>query len=449
MATLEAPPIPVRLHEGPFVNEPMLDFTRDENARRMRAGIEKVRGQLGHEYDLIIGGERIKTADKIRSINPAKPSQLVGLHQKAGKEHVEPAMRAALQAFSTWSRTSVEERASFVFRVGDLMRERKFEFMAWLVFEVSKNWGEADADISETIDFCEFYAREALRFAKAKTPVQLPGERDSLHYIPLGVGAVIPPWNFPCAIMAGMTLASIVCGNTVILKPSSDSPTIAAKFAEILEEAGMPEGVVNFCPGSGASFGDAVVAHPKTRYIAFTGSREVGLRINKVAAEVVPGQIWIKRTILEMGGKDAMLIDADADLDNAVEGVAAAAFGFQGQKCSACSRAIIDERIYDKFLEKLKARVEKIKVGDPAENAYMGAVINEGSMKTILDYIEVGKREGRLITGGKPASNAGEGYFIEPTVIADIAPKSKLEQEEIFGPVLAVIKARNFDHALE
>ena len=281
MATLEAPPIPVRLHQGPFVNEPMLDFTRDENARKMRAGIEKVRGQLGHEYDLIIGGERVKTADKIRSINPSKPSQLVGLHQKAGKEHVEPAMQAALKAFESWRKTSVEERASLVFRVGDLMRERKFEFMAWLVFEVSKNWGEADADISETIDFCEFYAREALRFAKATTPVQLPGEHDSLHYIPLGVGAVIPPWNFPCAIMAGMTLASIACGNTVILKPSSDSPTIAAKFVELLEEAGMPDGVVNFCPGAGASFGNAVVAHPKTRYIAFTGSREVGLDIHK------------------------------------------------------------------------------------------------------------------------------------------------------------------------
>jgi 1-pyrroline-5-carboxylate dehydrogenase len=449
MATLEAPPIPVRLHEGPFVNEPMLDFTRDENARKMRAGIEKVRGQLGHEYDLIIGGERVKTADKIRSINPSKPSQLVGLHQKAGKEHVEPAMQAALKAFESWKRTSVEERASLVFRVGDLMRERKFEFMAWLVFEVSKNWGEADADISETIDFCEFYAREALRFAKATTPVQLPGERDSLYYIPLGVGAVIPPWNFPCAIMAGMTLASIVCGNTVILKPSSDSPTIAAKFVELLEEAGIPDGVVNFCPGAGASFGNAVVAHPKTRYIAFTGSREVGLDINKSAATQASGQIWIKRTILEMGGKDGIIIDADADIDSAVEGVAQAAFGFQGQKCSACSRAIVDERIYDTFLEKLKARVERIQVGDPAENANMAAVINEGSMKTILEYIEQGKKDGRLITGGVRDTAAGEGYFIRPTVIADIAPGSKLEQEEIFGPVLAVIKSRNYDHALE
>lgn len=343
----------------------------------------------------------------------------------------------------------MEERASLVFRVGDLMRERKFEFMAWLVFEVSKNWGEADADISETIDFCEFYAREALRFAKATTPVQLPGERDSLYYIPLGVGAVIPPWNFPCAIMAGMTLASIVCGNTVILKPSSDSPTIAAKFVELLEEAGIPDGVVNFCPGAGASFGNAVVAHPKTRYIAFTGSREVGLDINKSAATQASGQIWIKRTILEMGGKDGIIIDADADIDSAVEGVAQAAFGFQGQKCSACSRAIVDERIYDTFLEKLKARVERIQVGDPAENANMAAVINEGSMKTILEYIEQGKKDGRLVTGGVRDTAAGEGYFIRPTVIADIAPGSKLEQEEIFGPVLAVIKSRNYDHALE
>jgi 1-pyrroline-5-carboxylate dehydrogenase len=278
--------------------------------------------------------------------------------------------------------------------------------------------------------------------------VQLPGEHDQFFYIPLGVGAVIPPWNFPCAIMAGMTLASIVCGNTVILKPSSDSPTIAAKFVEFLEEAGIPEGVVNFCPGAGGSFGDAVVAHPKTRYIAFTGSREVGLRINKVAADVAAGQIWIKRTILEMGGKDATIVDADADLDAAVEGVATAAFAFQGQKCSACSRAIIDERIYDKFLERLKARVERIQMGDPVENAYMGAVINEGSMKSILSYIESGKRDGRVITGGERATDAGEGYFIKPTVIADIQPGSKLEQEEIFGPVLVVIKARSFEHAL-
>jgi len=448
MATLEAPVQPkIRLHENPFTGEPLTDFSNEDNARKMRAAIEKVRGQLGREYDLIIGGNRIKTADKIKSLNPAKPSQVVGIHQKAGKEHVEPAMHAALRAFDYWKNISIEERASLLFRVADMLRERKFEFGAWMIFEVSKNWAEADADVAETIDFCEYYAREALRLSKVKTDIQLPGERDSLHYIPLGVGAVIPPWNFPCAIMAGMTVASVAAGNAVVLKPSSDSPTIAAKFVELLEEAGIPEGVVNFCPGSGATFGNAVVAHPKTRYIAFTGSREVGLDINKRAADVVPGQIWIKRTVLEMGGKDAIIVDADADFDAAVEGVALAAFGFQGQKCSACSRAIIDERIYDKFLDALKARVEKITVGDPAENPNMGAVINEGSMKSILEYIEYGKKDGRLITGGGRAP--GEGYFLQPTVIADIQPKSKLEQEEIFGPVLAVIKSKNYDHALE
>src|SRR5690242_14011414 len=451
MATLEAPVRPARAstHSGPFVTEPFFDFRNEENARRMRAAIAKVRGQLGREYDLIIGGKRAKTNDKIKSLNPAKPSQVVGIHQKAGKEHVEPAMQAALAAFAKWSQVSVEERAALLFRVGDMLRERKFEFCAWLTFEVSKNWAEADGDVSETIDFCEFYGREALRLAKAETPVQLPGEHDRLLYIALGVGAVIPPWNFPSAIMAGMTLASIVSGNTVILKPSSDSPTIAAKFVELLEEAGMPEGVVNFCPGAGASFGDSVVAHPKTRYIAFTGSREVGLRINKVAAEKPEGQVWIKRTILEMGGKDAIIVDADADMDSAVEGVAAAAFGFQGQKCSACSRAIIDERIYDKFLEKLKARVEKITIGDPAENTGMGAVINEGSMQDIMAYIEQGKKDGRLLTGGERETKAGEGYYIQPTVFADIPPGSKLEQEEIFGPVLVVMKAKNYEHALE
>src|ERR1700691_714159 len=295
MATLEAPVQPrTSSHQGRCINEPFFDFRHEDNARKMRAAIERVRGQLGRECDLIIGGQRVKTTDKIKSLNPSRPSQIVGIHQKAANEHVEPAMAAALKAFTRWSRTSMEERAALLFRVGDLLRERKMDYMAWLVFEVSKNWGEADADISETIDFCEFYAREALRLSKAETPVQMPGEHDSLTYIPLGVGAVIPPWNFPCAIMAGLVVASIVSGNTVILKPSSDSPTIAAKFVELLEQAGMPEGVVNFCPGAGASFGDAVVAHPKTRYIAFTGSREVGLHINKVAATQAPGQVWIK-----------------------------------------------------------------------------------------------------------------------------------------------------------
>ncbi|HUK87035.1 MAG TPA: L-glutamate gamma-semialdehyde dehydrogenase [Terriglobales bacterium] len=448
MATLEAP-TRVALPQGAFRNEPATDFSKEENARRMRDAIAKVRSQLGREYDLVIGGKRVKTEAKIKSINPAKPSETVGLHQKAGREHAEPAIQAALAAFERWKRVSVEERASLVYRAGQILRERKHEFAAWMIFEVGKNWAEADADIGETIDFCDFYAREALRLAKAEPPIQLPGERDHLWYIPLGVGAVIPPWNFPSAIMAGMTLASIVTGNTVILKPSSDSPTIAAKFFEVLEECGLPEGVVNFCPGAGASFGNSLVEHPHLRFIAFTGSREVGLDINQRAALHQKGQIWIKRVVLEMGGKDAIIVDADANLDAAVEGVAASAFGFQGQKCSACSRAIVDEKIYDLFLERLKQRVAKITVGDPIENPGMGPVVNEAAMKSILEYIEIGKKEGRLITGGGRDTRAGDGFFLQPTVIADVPPKARLEQEEIFGPVLAVIKARNFDHALE
>jgi 1-pyrroline-5-carboxylate dehydrogenase len=281
----------------------------------MREALVKVKAELGREYDMVIGDQLIKTTEKIKSLNPARPSEVVGVFQSAGREHVEPAIQAAAKAFESWKRTSVEERAALVHAVACILRERKFEFAAWMVYEVGKNWAEADADIAETIDFAEFYCREALRLARSETPVQLPGERDTLMYIPLGVAAVIPPWNFPCAIMAGMTMAAIVCGNTVVLKPSHDSPAIAAKFFEALQEAGMPDGVVNFCPGSGSSFGAGLVEHPQTRFVAFTGSKEVGLDINQRAATHRPGQKWIKRTILEMGGKDSIIVDADANLD--------------------------------------------------------------------------------------------------------------------------------------
>jgi 1-pyrroline-5-carboxylate dehydrogenase len=433
----------------PFSNEPLVNFREEANARAMRAAIAKVRGELGREYDLVIGGRRVRTEGKILSLNPARPAEIAGVHQKAGAEHVEPAMQAALQAFESWKNVPAEERAALVFRVADILRRRKFEFNAWLVLEVGKNWDEAEADTCEAIDFCDLYAHTALRLAEAQPVVQLPGEKDLLRYIALGVGAVIAPWNFPLAILCGMTVASIVCGNAVILKPSSDSPTIAAKLFEALEEAGLPPGVANFCPGSGATFGHGIVEHPKTRFIAFTGSRDVGLDINLRAAKTPPGQIWIKRTILEMGGKDSIIVAADADLDAAVEGVAVSAFGFQGQKCSACSRAIVDRNIYDSFVEKLRERVAKIQIGKPEENVYMGPVINAGAMQSILSYIEVGEREGRLISGGKfCAVSSEDGYFVEPTVIADLAPSSRLAQEEIFGPVLAVIPAQDFDNAL-
>jgi len=450
MATVSLPTeIHPRTPQGGFRNEPFTDFKAPENIRKMKEALELVGQHLGREYPLIIGGHRIKTAGKIHSLNPARPSQVVGLHGKAGGEHAEQAMQAALRAFELWSRSSVRERTSLLLGAAEIIRQRKFEFCAWLTYEVGKNWAEADADVGETIDFLEFYAREALRLSQAKTPIQLPGERNELLYIPLGVGAVIPPWNFPFAIMAGMTAASIVTGNTVILKPSSDSPTISAKFVEVLEEAGMPGGVVNFCPGSGASFGNAIVEHPKTRFIAFTGSKAVGLEIHERAAKTQPGQIWIKRTILEMGGKDSIVVCADTDVDVAADGVVASAFGFSGQKCSACSRVIVEASIYEAFVEKVGERVAKLTVGDPVENPNLGPVVNKAAMESILGYIETGKKEGRLVAGGHAVETKAGGYFIEPTVFADIAPDAVIAQEEIFGPVLAAIKVADFKEGLK
>ena len=439
----------MRSPQGEFKNEPPGNFKLPENGRRMQAALESVASQLGREYDLIVGGRRLKTQGKICSINPARPAQIVGIHQKAGTEHAEQAMEAALAAFESWSRTTAVTRASLLLNAAGIIRQRHFEFCAWLTYEVGKNWAEADADVGETIDFLEFYAREALRLAAATTPIQFPGERCELHYIPLGVGAVIPPWNFPFAIMAGMTAASIVTGNTVILKPSSDAPTIAAKFIEVLEEAGMPPGVVNFCPGSGTAFGNAIVEHPKTRFIAFTGSKKVGLEIHERAAKTKSDQIWIKRTILEMGGKDSILVCADADLDAAIEGVVASAFGFSGQKCSACSRAIVEAPVYEAFIERLRERVAKLTVGDPAENSNLGPVINKGALESMVRYIEIGKKEGRLIAGGHALATESGGYHLEPTVFEDVAPDSVLAQEEIFGPVLAVIKVADFEEGLK
>ncbi len=432
-----------------FRNEPFTDFTKEENASLMRDAIQKVQSQLGREYPLVIGGERINTGDFLESINPANRTQVVGRFNKATKELASRAVEEAAKAFETWKNTPAAERAALLFRVAAIMRERKHELSAWMIHEVAKTWPEADGDTAEAIDFCEFYGREMLRYASDQPLTQIPGEQNKLEYIPLGVGAVIPPWNFPLAIMAGMTVASVVTGNTVVLKPSSDAPTIAFKFFEILEEAGLPPGVVNFMTGSGAEVGDVVVDHPKTRYIAFTGSKEVGLRINERAAKVHEGQLWIKRVVAEMGGKDAIIVADDADLEEAATGVVQSAFGFQGQKCSACSRAIIDARVYDTMLEKIVDRTAKLKLADPTDpTTNMSAVINEKAFKSINSYIEKGKSEGgRVLVGG--GSDGEQGFFIEPTVIADVKPGATIEQEEIFGPVLAVIKAENYDDALK
>jgi 1-pyrroline-5-carboxylate dehydrogenase len=431
-----------------FVNEPYLDFNKHENAAAARHAWHQVRDEMGKEYDLLIAGERRKSPAKLESLNPSKAGEIVGVHQKGSEQDARDAVEAAYAYFPTWSDVPVHERADYLVRIAAVIRQRKLEFDAWLVLEAGKTWAEAEADVSEAIDFCEYYARRARKLANPEPLVQLSGERDEMVYLPLGVGVVIPPWNFPLAILVGMTTAALVTGNTVVIKPSSETPTIAAKFAEAMLEADVPARAFSLLTGSGAAIGDTIVSHPKTRFVSFTGSREVGLHINELAAKTPKGQIWIKRVIAEMGGKDAIVVDRDTDIDQAVTGVVYSAFGYQGQKCSACSRAIVDSAIYDEFLTKLKTKVEALTIGpsDHLEN-YLGPVISARARDTILSYIETGKAEGRLICGGGPAE--GDGYFINPTVIADIDSKARIFQEEIFGPVLAVTKAKDFDHALE
>ena len=434
---------------GEFTNEAFVDFTNPDIAARMEKALRKVSGELGRDYPLIVGGEKITTDDKINSIDPSNPDQLVGKSSKATREIAEKAIAVASEAFDKWRFVPAAERAEYLFKAAKIIRDNKYEFSAWMCYEVGKTWAEADADVAETIDFLEFYGREAIRYAQDQPLTKLAGENNVLEYIPLGVGTVIPPWNFPFAIMAGMTTAALVAGNTVLLKPSSDAPVIAAKFMDVLEQVGLPAGVVNYIPGSGADVGDYIVQHPQTRFIAFTGSVDVGVRINQEAAVIREGQIWIKRAVLEMGGKDSIVVDSDCNVDDAVKNVLGSAFGYQGQKCSACSRAIIHEDVYDEFVEKLLPQVNAIKQGAPYEAAdnYMGPVVNEAACESILGYIETGKTEGELHTGGMRAS--GRGYFIQPTVFGDVAPDATISLEEIFGPVLALIKAKSFEHCLE
>lgn len=431
----------------PFRNEPIRDFADPADRRSLEAALARLREDLGRRYPLVIGGRRLAASGTIASINPARPSEIVGVVDEASLAHVSEALDVATAAFARWSKTAARERADLLFRAAERIRATKDDWNAVLVLEVGKPWIEADADTAEAIDFLEFYAREALRYATPPALTPIAGEKNRLVYLPLGVGVVIPPWNFAFAIMAGMTSAAIVTGNTVILKPSSDSAVIAARFVDLLHEVGLPPGVLNFVPGDGATVGEALVADPRTRFISFTGSKGVGLRINELAAKTPPGQRWIKRVVAEMGGKDGIVVADDADLDAAVAGVVASAYGFSGQKCSACSRAIVDASVYDAFLAKLVPAVRAVRVADPTvDGTAMGPVINEKALQKMLGYVEIGKGEGRVLTGGRRVD--GEGYFLEPTVIADVAPDARVAQEEIFGPVLAVIRARDFDHAL-
>src|SRR5881227_184754 len=430
----------------PFKNEDFTDFSKPENRQAQMAALEQVKSELGQTHPLVIGGKHVTNDATFASVDPSLPDQVIGYFSRATVEQANEAVQAAATAFESWKRVPAEERAGYLFAAADLLKERRFYFNAWMIYEVGKSWAEADGDTAEAIDFMEFYAREMIRLADDQPLVRIEGEDNQLVYIPLGVGAVIPPWNFPGAIMVGMTSAAFVTGNTVVLKPASTSPAIAFQFMRILEDVGLPAGVVNFLTGSGSTIGDALIEHPQVRFIAFTGSRDVGLRINELAAKPRKGQKWIKRTILEMGGKDAVVVDETADLDAAATGIVVSAFGFQGQKCSAGSRAIIVENVYDQVLQKVIEKTKNLTMGDVTQpETYMGPVVDENAMKKISGYIEVGKGEGRLVTGG---GQHGPGYFIEPTVIADVDPQARIAQEEIFGPVLAVIRAQDFDDAL-
>ncbi|KAA0546353.1 L-glutamate gamma-semialdehyde dehydrogenase [Bacillus sp. BGMRC 2118] len=432
----------------PYKHEPFTDFSVEANKKAFEAGLATVESYLGQDYDLIIGGERISTEGKIVSVNPANHKQVIGTVSKATQELAEKAMQVADETFKTWRKVKPEVRADILFKSAAIIRRRKHEFSAILVKEAGKSWMEADVECAEAIDFLEYYGRQMLKLKDGIPVESRPIEYNRFNYIPLGVGVIISPWNFPFAIMAGMTTAALVSGNTVLLKPASTTPVVAAKFMEVLEEAGLPAGVVNFIPGSGAEVGDYLVDHPRTRFISFTGSRDVGLRIYERASKLSEGQIWLKRVIAEMGGKDTIVVDKEADLELAAKSIVTSAFGFSGQKCSACSRAVIHEDVYDQVLARAVELTNELTIGDSSVyGTYMGPVNDQAAFDKVMSYVEIGKQEGKLMTGGE--GDDSNGWFVKPTIFADVAEDARLMKEEIFGPVVAFSKARDFDHAIE
>ncbi|HZI66822.1 MAG TPA: L-glutamate gamma-semialdehyde dehydrogenase [Thermoanaerobaculia bacterium] len=430
-----------------FRNEPLTDFSLEANRGAFQAALARVEARLPIEGKNRIGGKEVGASKHFESVNPCDRKQVIGRFPQGTKDDAERAVEAAAAAFPAWSRVPPEERSALLLRISAIFRKRKHEFSAMMVLEEAKSWAEADADTAEAIDFCEFYAREMERLAQPQPLTPYPGEKNDLEFIPLGVCAVIPPWNFPLAILCGMATAALVTGNTVVLKPSSDAAAIATMFLEACEEAGIPDGALNFVTGPGSTVGNVLVEHPKTRMIAFTGSRDVGLQISEKAGRVAPGQIWIKRAILEMGGKDFILVDETADIDEAANGVVAAAFGFQGQKCSACSRLIVHEKVHDELLAKIVAKTKTLTVGDvrDPDNA-VGAVINAGAQKRILEYVELGRKEGRIVAGGEAGPE--DGFFVMPTIVDGVKRDARLAREEIFGPVLAVLTVKDFDEGI-
>ncbi len=430
-----------------FRNEPFLDFSLAENRDKMTEAFQKVRRQFNKKYSLLIGGKEILTEKETLSVNPAKPSEVVGRISSAGRAEAEQAIAEARKALSEWKKKLPSERAAYLFRAADEMKKKRFELAALEVLEVGKGWKEADADIAEAIDYLIYNGNEMIRLGEHRRLGDYPGEVNEYLYEPKGIGVVISPWNFPLAIPTGMASASIVAGNAAILKPSGLSPVMAWKLVEIFRSAGLPSGVLQFLTGSGTEVGEYLVSHPAIDFIAFTGSKEVGLKIVRLAGDTHPGQRNVKRVIAEMGGKNAIIVDETADLDEAVKGVLESAFGYQGQKCSACSRAIVANNLFDEFCSRLRDAIESIKIGPPEDpQNFMGPVVNEAALNKSKEYIEIGKREGKQLLTRKAE---GEGYYVGPAVFTDIHPSARLAQEEIFGPVLSVIRADNVDEAIQ
>lgn len=431
-----------------FTNEPLCDYSVPDLAEAARQAIQALVSTFPASHPAIIGGRRVETPWTITSTAPAQPDLVIGRVASCGREHVDQAMVAAQGAFRTWSRTPPEERAGKLLKLASLIRERRFELLGLLCYEIGKDWPEAEAEIAEAIDFCEYYARLALTHFQGAPLTRLEQEDNAYTYVPLGVGVVISPWNFPLAILAGMTMAAVVAGNTVVVKPSSDTPVIAARFFALAEEAGLPAGVINLVPGSGSEVGDYLVTHPGVRFVAFTGSEKVGLRIHELVAKPDSRRKWMTRYVSEMGGKNAILVDETADLDAASSAIVRSAFGFQGQKCSACSRLVVDRRVKPELLAAIVEKTRKLPVADPWEDYHTvtGPVANKGAFQDIQRAIERGKAEARLVLGGRRIDR--DGYFIEPTIFDGVTSEGFLGQEEIFGPLLGVIEVASFDEAL-
>ena len=434
--------------EKAFGNEPETDFAEARPRERMKEALEKARSELGRSYPMVIGGKRVEGEKTAVSKDPSNTDRIVGRVAQASTAHADTALRAAREAFERWSRVDPRKRAEILFRAADLMSRRRFDLAALEVYEVGKTWREADGDVVEAIDYLGYYGSEMIRLSADPATVRLPGETNEYIYRSRGVGAIIAPWNFPLAILTGMSSAGIVAGNAVIMKPAPQSPVVAAHLMRIYEEAGVPPGVVNFLPGAGEDIGEYLVKSPQVDFIAFTGSCEVGMRINRLAAEY-PSRHGVKKVVAEMGGKNAIIIDESADIDEAVSGVIASAFGYQGQKCSAASRVIVLDSVYDEFASRMVQAAKSLKVGsadDPSTG--VGPVIDEEAFRKIHGYIDIGKKEARLLLE-IDVSHLKEGLFVGPTIFAEVAPDSALAQEEVFGPVLAVMRSRTFDEALE